>query len=1060
MTTTTAPPPPAPGGADGPSPQDVEAALRRAGLTDVDASSRRRAEYSTDASLYRVVPQVVAFPRSADEVAAAVDVARESGVPVVARGGGTSIAGNAVSTGVVLDTSRHLHRLLDLDVEARTAVVEPGIVLGDLQRRLAPHGLRFGPDPSSGSRAAIGGMIGNNACGSRALGYGRTDANVLGLHAVAGTGERLVLRSAGADRAQGTPDASTPATSALLAQLRDVVAGDLGTIRTELGRFGRQVSGYALEHLLPEKGFDASRFLVGSEGTLALLTRAELRLVRSPERTTLVVLGYRDMVEAAEAVPAILRHRPVACEGLDRRIVEALEQHLRAPVPALPAGGGWLLVELGTDERGATPEGLADLAARARAVVADAGTPASRVVEDAAEARSLWRIREDGAGLATRAPSGRPGHAGWEDTAVPPERLAAYLREFDALMDSYGLTAIPYGHFGDGCLHVRIDYPLEQPGREGVYREFVEAAAGLVASHGGSMSGEHGDGRARSELLHHMYSPRVLDLFAQVKDVFDPRDVLNPGVLVRPRALDDDLRPRPWPSPEQTGRGRARAGRAPGAPVPAGGPDATRGAGGSADGGAPAGRGPGPTPLAFGYRADGGSFAAAVHRCVGVGKCRADTTPSGGVMCPSYLATKDEKDSTRGRSRVLQEMVAGSLGAPTPVSRGWRSPEVHDALDLCLSCKGCLSDCPTGVDMATYKAEATHQAYKGRLRPMNHYVLGWLPYLSRVASLVPRLANGSLAVPPLARVLKRVGGIDSRRGLPRFARRRFSASAPAVLAQVQRQGRQQVEPSAAGAGQQRRPGAGGQKVVLWADSFTEHFSPEVGHAALRVLEHAGFDVQLAPKDVCCGLTLISTGQLDLARRQLRRTVRRLAAATAGGDEGPVPLVVLEPSCLAVLRHDASALLSGDPGDEGGVPEELVVELASRSRTLAEVLAAHAPDVRWPHLDGLTAVAQPHCHQHAVLGFETDVALLEGNGVSVQALGGCCGLAGNFGVERGHYEVSVAVARTALLPAVEAAPADAVVLADGFSCRTQLAELADRGGVHLAELLARGLEPGA
>ena len=1040
--TTTAPPPPAPGGGPGPSPRDVEAALRRAGLSDVDASSRRRAEYSTDASLYRVVPQVVAFPRSADEVAAAVDVARETGVPVVARGGGTSIAGNAVSTGVVLDTSRHLHRLLDLDVGARTAVVEPGIVLGDLQRRLAPHGLRFGPDPSSGSRAAIGGMIGNNACGSRALGYGRTDANVLGVHAVAGTGERLVLRSAGSDRPQGTPDASTPQTSALLAGLRDVVAGDLGTIRTELGRFGRQVSGYALEHLLPEKGFDAGRLLVGSEGTLALLTRAELRLVRSPERTVLVVLGYRDMVEAAEAVPAILRHRPVACEGLDRRIVEALEQHLRAPVPALPAGGGWLLVELGTDERGATPEGLADLADRARAVVADAGTPASRVVEDAAEARSLWRIREDGAGLATRAPSGRPGHAGWEDTAVPPERLAAYLREFDALMDSYGLTAIPYGHFGDGCLHVRIDYPLEQPGREGVYREFVEAAAVLVASHGGSMSGEHGDGRARSELLHHMYSPRVLDLFSQVKGVFDPLDVLNPGVLVRPRALDDDLRPRPWPSPDRTGQGRTREGR----------PDAAGGEGGSADGGLPAGRGPGPTPLAFGYRADGGSFAAAVHRCVGVGKCRADTTGSGGVMCPSYLATKDEKDSTRGRSRVLQEMVAGSLGAETPVSRGWRSPEVHDALDLCLSCKGCLSDCPTGVDMATYKAEATHQAYKGRLRPMNHYVLGWLPYVSRVASLVPRLVNGSLAVPPLARVLKRVGGIDSRRSLPRFARRRFSASAPAVLAGVSRRGQQPD----AGAGPQRRAGAGGQRVVLWADSFTEHFSPEVGHAALRVLEHAGFDVELAPRDVCCGLTLISTGQLDLARRQLRRTVRRLAEVTTGGHEGPVPLVVLEPSCLAVLRHDASALLSGDDA----VPAELVTELAARSRTLAEVLAAHAPDVRWPHLDGLTAVAQPHCHQHAVLGFETDLRLLEGNGASVRALGGCCGLAGNFGVERGHYDVSVAVARTALLPAVEAAPADAVVLADGFSCRTQLADLADRGGVHLAELLARGLDAGA
>ncbi|MEJ5914017.1 FAD-binding and (Fe-S)-binding domain-containing protein [Pseudokineococcus sp. 1T1Z-3] len=1022
--TTTAPPPAAPAAGE-PTPRDVEAALRRAGLEDVDTSARRRAEYSSDGSIYRVVPQVVAFPRSADEVAAALDVARETGAPLVARGGGTSIAGNAVSTGVVLDTSRHLNRLLELDAEAATAVVEPGLVLGDLQRLLAPHGLRFGPDPSSGSRAALGGMIGNNACGSRALGYGRTDANVLGLSAVAGTGERLVLRSSGGerpDRPQQTPDLSTPETSPLLAGLRDVVAGDLGTIRTELGRFGRQVSGYALEHLLPEKGFDASRLLVGSEGTLALVTRAELRLVRQPARTVLVVLGYRDMVEAAEAVPAILRHRPVACEGLDRRIVEAIEQRLRAPVPALPAGGGWLLVELGTDERGATPEGLADLADRARAVVADSGTSATDVVEDPAAARAIWRIREDGAGLATRAPSGRPGHAGWEDTAVPPERLAAYLRDFDALMEQHGLTAIPYGHFGDGCLHVRIDYPLEQPGHEGVYREFVDAAAALVASHGGSMSGEHGDGRARSELLHHMYSPRVLDLFAQVKDLFDPEGVLNPGVLVRPRALDADLRPRPWAPPALTGRG---------APGAAGAPRR-------------------PQPLAFGYRADDGSFAAAVHRCVGVGKCRADTTGSGGVMCPSYLATKDEKDSTRGRSRVLQEMVAGSLGAGTTVTQGWRSPEVREALDLCLSCKGCLSDCPTGVDMATYKAEATHQAYKGRLRPANHYVLGWLPYLSRAASLVPALANGVLAVRPLARVLKRLGGIDERRGLPRFARRRFSASAPGVLAAARE--------TAAAARDDGRPGAGGQKVVVWADSFTEHFSPEVGHAAVRVLEHAGFDVELAPKDVCCGLTLVSTGQLDLARRQLRRTVRRLAEVTAGEPGGaPVPLVVLEPSCLAVLRHDASALLSGAEGsDRDAVPADVVTDLAARSRTLAEVLAAYAGDVTWPHLDGRTAVAQPHCHQHAVLGFETDTQLLRGNGMEVTALGGCCGLAGNFGVEQGHYDVSVAVARTALLPAVEAADADTVVLADGFSCRTQLAELSERRGVHLAELLAQGL----
>lgn len=995
--------------AQGPGdPREVEAALRRAGLTDVDTSPRRRAEYSSDASIYRLVPQVVAFPRSADDIAAAVAVARETGVPLVARGGGTSIAGNALGTGIVIDTSRHLTRVLEVDPASRTALVEPGVVLTDLQRVLAPHGLRFGPDPSSANRVTLGGMIGNNACGSRALGYGRTDDNVVGLQVVTGTGERLDLRS----------DGPLPA-SPLLERLREVVGADLGTVRTELGRFGRQVSGYALQHLLPERGFDVPRFLVGSEGTLALTTAARLRLVTQPERTTLVVLGYRDMVEAAEAVPAILRHRPVACEGMDRRIVDALEERRRAPVPPLPEGGGWLLVELGTDERGATPEGLADLDARARAVVADAGTSATRVVTDVREAADIWRIRADGAGLATRTPADKQGHAGWEDAAVPPERLADYLRGFDALMEDYGLTSIPYGHFGDGCLHVRIDFPLSEPGGREVYRDFATRAARLVAEHGGSMSGEHGDGRARSELLPLMYSDRAIRLFEAAKAAWDPADVLNPGVLVQPRAFDEDLRPRPWPSPERTGSGARPAG------------------------------GPAPAPLAFGYRADGGSFAAAVHRCVGVGKCRADTTATGGVMCPSYLATHDEKDSTRGRARVLQEMVAGSLGAPTTVEEGWRSPEVHEVLDLCLSCKGCLSDCPTGVDMATYKAEATFQRYRGRLRPMNHYVLGWLPYLSRVASRVPRLANGSLAVGPLARLLKKVGGIDARRGLPRFARQRFTTTAPQRL------------DAARAAGAAATGGAQGQPVLLWADSFTEHFSPEVGDAALRVLVHAGFDVRVAPRDICCGLTLISTGQLDLARRQLRRTVRRLLDA-AGPD---VPVVVLEPSCLAVLRHDAASLLARDgdshDGDARRAPSaQEVTDLASRSHTLAEVLDRYAADVAWPHLQGLQAVAQPHCHQHAVLGFETDRQLLTRNGVDVQTLGGCCGLAGNFGVEQGHYEVSVAVARTTLLPAVENTPADAVVLADGFSCRTQLADLADRPGTHLAQLLAQGVPEGS
>ncbi|SEG85678.1 FAD/FMN-containing dehydrogenase [Thermomonospora echinospora] len=980
-------------------PEEIAAALREAGLRDADVSTRRRAEYSTDASLYRVVPSVVAFPRAADEVVAALEVCRALGVPLTARGAGTSIAGNAVGEGVVLDFSRHLGRIRGVDPGSGTAEVEPGVVLDDLQRAAAPHGLRFGPDPSTHSRCTIGGMIGNNACGSRALGFGRTSDNVTALDVLAGTGERLTLR-------HGADAGSSP----VLTALHQVVAAGLATIRTELGRFGRQISGYSLEHLLPERGFDPARAFVGSEGTWGVLLGATVKLVPVPERPVLVVLGYPDMAAAADAVVRVLPYRPIAAEGLDSRIVDVVRR-LRGPaaVPELPRGGGWLFVEL----PGEVPASL----------VADADALGHRIVTDPAEVATLWRIREDGAGLAARPKGGHLAHAGWEDAAVPPERLGDYLRDFETLMAGRGLSGIPYGHFGDGCVHVRIDFPLNRPDGTRVFRDFLTDAAELVAGYGGSMSGEHGDGRARSELLPIMYSDAALRLFEEVKGVFDPDDVLNPGVVVRPRPVDADLRV-PAASPLRRG-------------------------------------------LAFAYDDDAGDFAAAVHRCTGVGKCRADLTGSGGVMCPSYLATRDEKDSTRGRARVLQEMANGSL------VKGWRSQEVHEVLDLCLACKGCSSDCPTGVDMATYKAEVLYQSYRRRLRPMSHYVLGGLPRWSRLASRAPRLANRLLSS-PLAGPGKRLAGVDARRDLPSFAPRTF---------------RQWFR---------GHPAAAGDPVLLWVDTFTDHFTPQVGIAAVQVLEDAGFSVRIPERRLCCGLTYISTGRLDVARRLLGRSVDALTPYAEAG----VPIVGLEPSCTAVFRSDAPELLgipgeaafgaprrgpdqplavdTGEPdpapahrgpgadaddllrrspGSGGGTPERVPGGRGTARRpfvplvrTLAELLSQR-PGWTPPSLDGVTAVAQPHCHHHAVMGWEADRALLERAGATVEAVGGCCGLAGNFGAERGHYDVSVAVAETALLPAVRAAGADATVLADGFSCRTQLAALADRTGVHLAELLA-------
>lgn len=928
-------------------PQSLATALRTRGVKHVRDDDTTRAAYSSDASLYRVVPSAVVMPRDVDDVATTLALCRERGIPLTSRGAGTSVAGNAIGTGVILDFSRYLNRVMSIDVDARTAVVQPGTVHATLQQAALALGLRFGPDPSTHTRCTIGGMIGNNACGSHTLAYGRTADNVTHLDVLTGTGERLFLGGG------GTP--SSPQTDAL----RELVRGELGTIRTELGRFGRQVSGYALEHLLPERNFDLRRALVGSEGSLAIVLEAGVSLVTDAAHKRMVVLGFSDIGSAGDAVMAVLPLHPTACEGLDSRIVDVVRTRKGAgAVPELPAGNAWLFIEVSGDD-------AQDVTDRALQVSQIGEAVDAKVITDPRQAAQLWKIREDGAGLAGRSPVGAPAHSGWEDAAVPPDRLGAYLRDFDELLRGHDLVGFPYGHFGDGCVHVRLDIPFGRSDGTARFRAFMTDAARLVASYGGSLSGEHGDGRARSELLPFMYSPNTLALFGSVKAIMDPDNVLNPGIVVDPRPLDVDIRSAQAP-PLRTG-------------------------------------------LALAYAADGGDFSQAVHRCTGVGLCRAENTGDS-VMCPSYLATRDEKDSTRGRARVLQEMI-NQGGA------NWRAPEVHDALDLCLSCKGCASDCPTGVDMAAYKSEVLHQSYRGRLRPITHYSLGWLPRWARLAAIAPKLLNRLVRLPLLSKLALRLAGIDHRRSIPEFAEQSFAdwfhAREPNRNADSQR------------------------PVLLWADSFTNYFTPEVGRAAVRVLEAAGCTVQIPAEPLCCGLTWISTGQLDAARTILGRTVGQLAAVAADG----IPIVGLEPSCTGVLRSDALELLG----------HEVAQPVAAATRTLAEFLAT-LDDYVPPTLAGTTIVAQPHCHHHAVMGWSPDAALLQGAGAKLTQLGGCCGLAGNFGVERGHYDVSIAVAEQQLLPAVRGAAAETVVLADGFSCRTQLQDLSTRRGIHLAQLL--------
>lgn len=928
---------------------------------EVESGVRRRAEYSTDASNYRVVPQIVAFPRNTGDVVAAQNFAREEGLALTIRGGGTSIAGNSIGPGLVLDLSRHLDKVISIDPDRRTARVQPGTILSTLQNQAAPFGLRFGPDPSTSNRATIGGMIGNNACGPHAVAWGKTADNIASLDVIDGLGRQYTAE-------KGT----------VVAGLNELIDANLGPIRTHSGRFSRQVSGYSLEHLLPEKGRDLARFLVGSEGTLATVLEAEVDLVPIASGAVLLVLGYEDMIRAADAVPAILPLKPLAVEGLDRRLVDVVEQ-ARGGVPELPAGGGWLMVEVGAFE-GESDDVVQD---RVRAVLDAAGTSSYKIAAPGPETAALWKIRADGAGLGGRSQRGREAWPGWEDSAVPPENLGAYLRDMTTVMDSHDVDGILYGHFGDGCVHVRIDMPLSDPTGVPKTRAFLEDAADLVVSYGGSLSGEHGDGRARSELLSRMYSPEMMSLFAQAKNLFDPSRILNPGVLIDPDPLDANLR-RPYALPI-TGGGKKGGG--------------------------------------FAYSEDGGDFTTAVHRCTGVGACRADNSASGGFMCPSFQATKDEKDVTRGRARILEEVANGRLIAD------WGSHEVMESLDLCLSCKACSRDCPSGVDVARYKSEVLYRAHKGKVRPKLHYLLGQLPRwtkLATISSFAAKAANKVMSVEPIKKTVFSLAGVDSTRSMPKLAEQRFSRWARR-------------------AGLESTIETDRKYVMLWADSFSETLDTGGAKAMVDVLERAGYTVLVPKKPVCCGLTWITTGQLDGARAQLLELLGELAPFAKNG----IPIVGVEPSCTAVLRDDLPELLADDP-------RSMIV--AENTYTLAELLLAPAPlgpeKLRLPDLTGTKIVAQPHCHHYSVMGWKTDSELLARTGAEVVELSGCCGMAGNFGMEKGHADVSRKVAENALLPALRESP-DAVFLADGFSCRTQAEGLAGRDGVHIATLLSGG-----
>ncbi|MBP2705092.1 FAD-binding oxidoreductase [Microbispora sp. RL4-1S] len=938
-----------------------------------------RGAYSTDGSNYRQVPLGVVVPRTVDAAVEAVAVCRRHGAPVTSRGGGTSLAGQTCNTAVVIDWSAHCDRLVSVDVAARTCVVEPGIVLDVLNRRLAETGLMFGPRPSTHSQCTLGGMIGNNSCGSTAQAYGKTADNVSRLEILTYDGLRMWVGPTTEEEyaeilAEGGPRAR------IYRELRLIADDHAGAIRDRFPDIPRRVSGYNLDQLVPGGPFDLARALVGSEGTLVVVLRAELHLVPSPAAESLVLLGYHDIAAAADAVPRIARHRPLQLEGVDDRLVgfeRAKGMHPDA-LKRLPEGGGWLMVSFGGDSQREADE-------RARTLTDDLRrtehAPHIAFFDDEQIEKHLWEVRESGLGATARVPGLPETWEGWEDSAVPPDRLGDYLRDLRALLREFGYgQASLYGHFGQGCVHTRIPFDLVTADGVAAYLAFLDRAADLVVSYGGSLSGEHGDGQARGGLLPKMFGPDVIKAFEQVKAVFDPDDRMNPGKVVAPYGMAENLRLGPaWT--------------------------------------------PGSPSTHFGYPEDDGSFQRAVMRCVGVGQCRRHT---GGVMCPSYRATRDEEHSTRGRARLLFEMLGGH--SDSPIGDGWRSTAVRDALDLCLACKGCKHDCPMQVDMATYKSEFLSHHYAHRLRPAAHYSMGWLPLWARLAALAPGTVDALAHAPGLSAALKRLGGIDPARSLPYFAATRFTDWYRA-----------------------RGPRGDGRRgpVVLWPDTFTNNLSPRVGRAAVEVLEEAGYRVIIPPGTLCCGLTWISTGQPGMAKRVLSRTLRTLGPVLRRG----IPIVGLEPSCTAVFRDDAPNLFPRDKD---------VARLSEQTRTLAELLS-DTDGWRPPRIDR-AAVSQPHCHHHAVLGYDTDRELLSRAGVRLDAVGGCCGLAGDFGFTAGHHDVSMACAEQELLPAVRAAGPGTLVLADGFSCRTQIEQSGvGRRALHLAEVLAaarRGDDIGA
>jgi FAD/FMN-containing dehydrogenase/Fe-S oxidoreductase len=942
----------------------LDVRLRGAIEGEVRFDDGSRALYATDASNYRQVPIGVVIPRSIEDVIATVAVCREFGVPILSRGGGTSLCGQCCNVAVVIDFSKYLNRILQVDVAGKSAWVEPGVVLDDLRAAAEEHHLTFAPDPSTHNHNTLGGMIGNNSCGVHSVMGGETSENILELDVLTYDGSRMSF---------GAHDG--PVATGRAAQIESglkALAYRYGPeIRRRFPAIPRRVSGYNLPALLPENGCNVARSLVGSEGTCVIVLRAKVRLLDSPRARTLLVLGYPDVYSAADHIEEIMSFGPIGLEGIDRKLIDDMKSvHLHPQeIQLLPEGAGWLLVEFG----GATTEESDGKARDAMSALANKrAAPSMKLFEDPKEERLVWEVREAGLGATAHVPDKPITWEGWEDASVPPPRLGGYLRGFRSLLQKYGYDGDLYGHFGQGCVHTRIDFDLVTEAGIRKYREFAHEAAELVASFGGSISGEHGDGQSKAELLPIMFGDTIMQALREFKVLWDPQGKMNPGKVIDAAGMTEHL--------------RLGASYRPIEPA-----------------------------TTFAFPADHGKFSRALLRCVGVGECRKHDI---GTMCPSYRATREEQHSTRGRARLLFEALQGDL-----LRDRWRDENVKEALDLCLSCKGCKGECPVHVDMATLRAEFLSHYYRGRVRPRQAYAFGYIDRWARLAAMAPGLVNVLLAHEPFATAAKALAGIASQRTLPVFASEPFERIF-----------------------RQRNKASGGRRVLLWADTFNNYWHPQILSAAAAVLEEAGCEVHVPGGHLCCGRPLYEFGLLDTAVSYLETVMHALREDIDAG----TPLIVLEPACAAVFRDELLSLMPHNAQAN---------RLAKQTRLLSEFLAHDLRGYSPPSRPG-RALLHGHCIHKAVLKMDAEIEMLQRTGVDLDVLdAGCCGMAGSFGFDKSKYDISMRIGEGVLLPAVRDAAPDTLIVADGYSCREQIAQATGRHALHFAEVLAQGMASG-